>query len=57
MPPWPAAPASTDDAATLRKEALLPVSNKNPIEVAIVGGGCASMAAAFELTRPELGGR
>jgi uncharacterized protein with NAD-binding domain and iron-sulfur cluster len=30
---------------------------RRPIEVAIVGGGCASMAAAFELTRPELGGR
>lgn len=26
---------------------------RRPIEVAIVGGGCASMAAAFELTRPE----
>ncbi|MDC0744382.1 FAD-dependent oxidoreductase [Polyangium mundeleinium] len=24
-----------------------------PIRVAIIGGGCASMAAAFELTRPE----
>ncbi len=24
-----------------------------PIKVAVVGGGCASMAAAFELTRPE----
>ncbi len=28
-----------------------------PIEVAIVGGGCAAMAAALELTRPELAGR
>jgi uncharacterized protein with NAD-binding domain and iron-sulfur cluster len=28
-----------------------------PIKVAVVGGGCAAMAAAFELTRPELGGR
>jgi len=28
-----------------------------PIEVAVVGGGCAAMAAAFELTRPEHGGR
>ncbi len=27
------------------------------VKVAIVGGGCAAMAAAFELTRPELGGR
>ncbi|OJT16319.1 hypothetical protein BO221_50715 [Archangium sp. Cb G35] len=26
-----------------------------PIKVAIIGGGCASMATAFELTRPELG--
>lgn len=29
----------------------------NPVKVAVVGGGCASMAAAFELTRPELYGR
>jgi uncharacterized protein with NAD-binding domain and iron-sulfur cluster len=28
-----------------------------PIKVAVLGGGCASMAAAFELTRPEHGGR
>ncbi len=28
-----------------------------PIRVAILGGGCASMTAAFELTRPEHGGR
>lgn len=28
-----------------------------PIKVAIVGGGCAAMAAAHELTRPEQGGR
>ncbi|HWP65630.1 MAG TPA: FAD-dependent oxidoreductase [Candidatus Limnocylindria bacterium] len=28
-----------------------------PIEVAIVGGGCGAMSAAFELTRPELAGR
>jgi uncharacterized protein with NAD-binding domain and iron-sulfur cluster len=28
-----------------------------PIKVAIVGGGCASTAAAFELTQPHLGGR
>lgn len=26
-------------------------------KVAIIGGGCAGMAAAFELSRPELGGR
>ena len=28
-----------------------------PIEVAVIGGGCASLAAAFELTRPEPQGR
>jgi uncharacterized protein with NAD-binding domain and iron-sulfur cluster len=28
-----------------------------PIEVAIVGGGCAAIATAFELTRPELKSR
>jgi uncharacterized protein with NAD-binding domain and iron-sulfur cluster len=33
------------------------VSEQEQIKVAIVGGGCASVAAAFELTRPELGGR
>lgn len=27
--------------------------SQTPIKVAIVGGGCASVAAAFELTRPE----
>jgi uncharacterized protein with NAD-binding domain and iron-sulfur cluster len=26
------------------------------VEVAVIGGGCASLAAAFELTRPELKG-
>jgi uncharacterized protein with NAD-binding domain and iron-sulfur cluster len=30
---------------------------EKPIEVAVIGGGCASMAAAFELTRPEHGGK
>src|SRR5262245_33993838 len=25
-----------------------------PVRVAIVGGGCAAMSAAFELTRPEV---
>src|SRR5580698_6249389 len=30
---------------------------ERPIEVAIVGGGCAGMAAAFELTRPEHKGK
>ncbi len=28
-----------------------------PVRVAVIGGGCASMAAAFELTRPEHRGR
>jgi len=28
-----------------------------PVRVAVVGGGCAAMAAAFELTRPEHDGR
>lgn len=28
-----------------------------PIEVAVIGGGCASVAAAFELTRPEHKGK
>jgi uncharacterized protein with NAD-binding domain and iron-sulfur cluster len=27
-----------------------------PIEVAVIGGGCAALTTAFELTRPELGG-
>jgi uncharacterized protein with NAD-binding domain and iron-sulfur cluster len=31
--------------------------NGKPIKVAVIGGGCASMAAAFELTRPEHAGR
>src|ERR1043166_5853076 len=30
---------------------------ERPAKVAIVGGGCGAMAAAFELTRPELAGR
>ena len=29
------------------------MGSKKPIEVAIIGGGCASIAAAFELTRPR----
>ena len=28
-----------------------------PARVAVIGGGCAGLAAAFELTRPELAGR
>src|SRR6185503_7408768 len=31
--------------------------DSRPIRVAVAGGGCAAMAAAFELTRPEPGGR
>jgi len=30
---------------------------KPPARVAVIGGGCAGLAAAFELTRPELAGR
>ena len=33
------------------------MSEHERIRVAIVGGGCAGIATAFELTRPELGGR
>ncbi|MFL5345413.1 MAG: FAD-dependent oxidoreductase [Hyalangium sp.] len=33
------------------------MSTKRPIDVAIVGGGCAGISAAFELTRPEHQGR
>ena len=33
------------------------MNNDRPIRVAIVGGGCASTAAAYELTRPELQGK
>ena len=29
------------------------MGDTKPIEVAIIGGGCASIATAFELTRPE----
>jgi uncharacterized protein with NAD-binding domain and iron-sulfur cluster len=32
-------------------------SSVQPIRVAVLGGGCASLAAAFELTRPEHAGR
>jgi uncharacterized protein with NAD-binding domain and iron-sulfur cluster len=32
-------------------------SNDTPINVTIIGGGCAGVAAAFELTRPEHNGR
>lgn len=33
------------------------VSESKPIRVAVIGGGCAAMAAAFELSRPEHEGR
>jgi uncharacterized protein with NAD-binding domain and iron-sulfur cluster len=33
------------------------MGQSRPIKVAVIGGGCASMAAAFELTRPEHNGR
>jgi uncharacterized protein with NAD-binding domain and iron-sulfur cluster len=33
-----------------------PEPAEKPIEVAVIGGGCASLTAAFELTRPELNG-
>jgi uncharacterized protein with NAD-binding domain and iron-sulfur cluster len=33
------------------------MGGKRPIKVAVIGGGCASIAAAFELTRPEHKGR
>lgn len=32
------------------------VQGKAPIKVAVIGGGCAAMAAAFELSRPEHAG-
>jgi uncharacterized protein with NAD-binding domain and iron-sulfur cluster len=33
------------------------MTRQHPVEVAIVGGGCAGITAAFELTRPELQGQ
>jgi uncharacterized protein with NAD-binding domain and iron-sulfur cluster len=33
------------------------MGQSRPIKVAVIGGGCASIAAAFELTRPEHKGR
>jgi len=33
------------------------VSSQKPIEVAVIGGGCAAISAAFDLTRPELHGK
>jgi uncharacterized protein with NAD-binding domain and iron-sulfur cluster len=33
------------------------VTEQRPIKVAVVGGGCAAVSAAFELTRPEYQGK
>ena len=33
------------------------MTTTKPMDVAIIGGGCAGMATAFELTRPELEGK
>lgn len=33
------------------------MSHERPVDVAIIGGGCAGISAAFELTRPEHQGR
>jgi uncharacterized protein with NAD-binding domain and iron-sulfur cluster len=33
------------------------MSTQKPIRVAIIGGGCAGVTTAFELTRPELAGK
>lgn len=33
------------------------MTDESPTKVAIIGGGCAGIAAAFELTRPEHGGK
>jgi uncharacterized protein with NAD-binding domain and iron-sulfur cluster len=33
------------------------VSEEQPMRVAIIGGGCAGVTTAFELTRPELAGK
>jgi uncharacterized protein with NAD-binding domain and iron-sulfur cluster len=33
------------------------MTTEAPLKVAVIGGGCASMAAAFELTRPEHQGK
>src|SRR5262245_30772505 len=33
------------------------MSSERPIEVAIIGGGCAAVTTAFELTRPEHQGK
>ncbi len=33
------------------------MSSQKPIEVAVIGGGCAAISTAFDLTRPELDGK
>src|SRR5918996_2501538 len=42
--------------STVRRERKT-LSEQKPIKVAVLGGGCAAMTAAFELTRPEHRGR
>lgn len=42
---------------TRARKASTRKSAQRPIEVAVIGGGCASLTAAFELTRPEHNGR
>ena len=49
-PPRPARPAS-------RGGRLIAGVADQPIRVAVIGGGCAAMTAAFELTKPEHEGR
>jgi uncharacterized protein with NAD-binding domain and iron-sulfur cluster len=36
---------------------LFEVSSQKPIEVAVIGGGCAAITAAFELSRPQHQGK
>lgn len=33
------------------------MASPDPIRIAVIGGGCAALATAFELSRPERGGR
>ncbi len=42
---------------TKRSTGDVVVGKQKPIEVAIIGGGCASIAVAFELTRPQHQGK
>lgn len=41
----------------MKRAARRKPQQKKPIRVAIIGGGCAGMTAAYELSRPEQGGR